>query len=333
VAVLVATLLTCACKTNFPLYVAVLALGLALLRAISWPRAATVAAAVLALFAVEVGLISPLFREGGFRHWEFEDLGETPREIAATGLSHPGQATALLVDQPEKRRGLLLPLLSTGYLGLADPLSLVLQFPNWGERFLSTHQTRWWGYYYGMPAAATAVLGLILGWRRLRAAGRASHRLPAYVLLCPLLAGLFPPYSTPGGNPRSDLYVWPQPYASSPEDVRTQEAAVAFIGPDPRLKVAAQYRLIPHLAMRPFIVNLDRAREADLIALQLNGATHPGGRGLFKRQVRDAWATGAFAVAFCSGQTVVLRRGAGPSVSCPAWESFLPQLDRLPPEE
>jgi hypothetical protein len=108
---------------------------------------------------------------------------------------------------------------------------------------------------------------------------------------------------------------------------------VAFIGRDPRVKVAAQYHLLPHLATRPFIVNLDRAPEADVVALQLNGGTHPGGRGLFKRQVRDVWSTGAFRVAFCEGQTIVLRRGPALSVSCPAWEAFLPELQRLPPEE
>jgi uncharacterized membrane protein len=333
VAVVTTALLACACKTDFPLYVAALALGLVLLRVVRWPRGVAVALLALSLFTVEIGVISPMFREGGFRHWEFEDLGETPSQIALTGLAHPDRAVALLVDQPEKRRALLLPLLTTGYVGLAEPLSLLLQLPNWGERFLSTHRTRWWGYYYGMPAAATATLGLLLGWRRLRAAGRASHRLPVYALLCALLAGLVPPYRTPEGNQRSDLYVWRQPSASSPEDVQTQRAAVAFIGRDPRLKVAAQYHLLPHLATRPFIVNLDRAPEADLVALQLNGGTHPGGRGLFKRQVRDAWATGAFHVAFCEGQSIVLRRGAGASASCPAWDAFLPQLQRLPPEE
>jgi len=333
VMVLLTALLACACKTDFPLYVAVLALGLVLLRAVPWRRGVAVAVLALALFAVEIQVISPMFREGGFRHWEFEDLGETPSQIALTGLVHPDRAVALLVDQPEKRRALLLPLLTTGYVGLAEPLSLLLQVPNWAERFLSTHRTRWWGYYYGMPAAATATLGLLLGWRRLRAAGRAGRALPVYALLCALLAGLVPPYRTPEGNLRSDLYVWRQPSASSPEDAQTQRAAVAFIGRDPRVKVAAQYHLLPHLATRPFIVNLDRAPEADVVALQLNGGTHPGGRGLFKRQVRDVWSTGAFRVAFCEGQTIVLRRGPALSVSCPAWEAFLPELQRLPPEE
>ena len=230
----------------------------------------------------------------------------------------------MLVNHPQKRRSLLLPLTATGYVGLADPLSVLLQVPNWAERLLSTHRTRWWGYHYGTPAAATAVVGLLLGWRRLRAAGRAAPGLPRYVLACALLAGLVPPFRTPGGNRRSDLYQLRQPYASAPDDVRTQRAAVRFIGRDPRLKVAAQYHLLPHLAGRPQVFMLDRAAEADVVALQLNGGTWPEGRPAWRR--RRAGPVGQRAVshvAFCEGRTVVLFRGAGDSVPCPAWDGLI----------
>lgn len=112
----------------------------------------------------------------------------------------------LLVDHPQKRRALLQPLAATGYVGLAAPISLLLQTPNWGEALLSTHRTRWWGYHYGVPAAATAVLGLMMGWRRLRQAGRDGARLPHYVVACALLTARLPPYRTPAGNRTSDLY-------------------------------------------------------------------------------------------------------------------------------
>jgi hypothetical protein len=227
------------------------------------------------------------------------------------------------VDQPQKRRALLQPLLATGYVGLADPVSLVLQLPNWGERFLSTHRTRWWGYYYGMPAVATALVGLALGWRRLHAAGRAGHRIPAYLVSCALLTGLVPPYKTQDGDRRSMLYTLRRPYAAAPRDAATQRAAVRFIGKDPRLKVAAQYHLLPHLAGRPQIFMLDRAAEADVVALQLNGGTWPEGRPAWRRRVQDLWDTGGFHVAFCQGESVVLFRGAGDSVPCPAWTALI----------
>ena len=76
-------------------------------------------------------------------------------------------------------------------------------------------------------------------------------------------------------------------------------AAVAFVGHDPRVKVAAQDRLLPALAGRPAIYMLDRALEADVVALQMNGATWPDGRPTWRRRVREIWGSGTFAVAFC----------------------------------
>ena len=153
-------LLACAAKENFTLYVAMLGFTLALMRLDSWRRGSHGRrAGPLALRPAARGPVPPLPR-GGFRHWEFEELGETPKpRSACPSLSHPLRTAELLVDNADKRRGLLLPLLGTGYLGVAEPATLLLLLPNWGERFLSTHRTRWWGYYYGMPAVALACLG------------------------------------------------------------------------------------------------------------------------------------------------------------------------------
>ena len=298
VAVFVTALLACGAKTDFCVYVAVIAIVLALRRAASWRRAAAVAAMATALFALELAVLFPWFRAGGFRHWEFEDLGEGPREIALSALERPHRAATLIVDHPQKRRALLLPLATSGYVGMADPVSLLLQLPNWGERFLSSHRTRWWGYYYGMPAVATALVGALLGARRLSAAHRAGPHVGAYAAACALLVGVFPPYRTPDGDRRSVMYTWRRPYAASDEDVRTQDEAVRFIGSDPRLKVAAQYHLLPHLAGRPFVYELDHATEADVIALQLDGGTWPDGRPTWRRRLQDVWATRRFHVAF-----------------------------------
>lgn len=308
-AALLAALVACLSKENTCLYVAVVALGLAF-RGAPRRNALAVAGLALGLFTLEMTVLFPRFRPEGFRHWEYEELGQT-------------SPLALLVDHPQKRRAMLQPLAATGFVGLADPVSLLLQAPNWAERLLSTHRTRWWGYHYGVPAAATAVLGLMLGWRRLRRAGRDGARLPHYVVTCALLTALLPPYRTPAGNRTSDLYRLRQPNVSAPDAVRAQWEAVAFIGDSPQLKVAAQNSLLPALAGRPEAYLLDRALEADVIALQLDGSTWPDGRPSWKRRVREIWGTGAFTVAFCRGQTVVLRRGAPPGLPCPAWDQIL----------
>jgi hypothetical protein len=331
VAVLVTVALACGAKSNFCLYVAVIALVLAARGLVRWPRGLAVAGFALAVLTLELAVLFPWFRAGGFRHWEFEELGAGPREIALSIATRPQRAALLLLDHPQKRRSLLLPLATTGYLGMADPVALVLQLPNWGERFLSDHRTRWWGYYYGMPAAATALVGALLGARRLQAAGHAGPRLGGYVVACAALMGLFPPYRTNDGDLRSPLYTWRRPYAAAGEDVRSQEDAVRFIGRDPRLVVAAQYHLLPHLAGRPFIYELDHAPEADVVALQLNGGTWPDGRPAWRRRVQEVWATGRFHVAFCQGQTVVLYRGPEASVPCPSWTALLAGGPATPP--
>ena len=200
-AALAAALVTCLAKENLCIYVAVVALVLAW-RAAPRRRSFAVVALATAVFVVDMRLLfSGRFDPDGYPHWRFEQLGETPSEGALAVVSAPHRAAMLLVDHRQKRRSLLLPLMTTGYVGLADPLSLVLQLPNWAERFLSTHGTRWWGYHYGMPAAATAALGLILGWRRLQTAGRRTGQVPAYLVSCALLAGVFPPLQDAGREP------------------------------------------------------------------------------------------------------------------------------------
>ena len=319
---LVAAVIACLAREDLCLYVAVLAAVLAV-RGAGWRRAAAVAGVALTIFALEVLVLFPRFRPRGFRHWEqFAEAGET---MGAAPAGAAGLASAL-VDHPQKRRSMLQPLAATGFVGLADPVSIVLQAPNWAERFFSSSGTRWWGYHYGAPAAATALVGAILGWRRLRAAGREGPRLGLYLAGCALVTGLLPPYSTPALREhrvrRSELYLARPPYVMAPEDVHTADAAVRFVGKNPYLVVAAQDRLLPHLAGRRTILMLDRASEAEVVVLQLSGATWPDGRPTFRRRLLELWAPGAYGVVFCEGRSVVLRRGAA-SVPCAAWETWL----------
>jgi uncharacterized membrane protein len=317
-------LVACLAREDLCLYVAALA-GVLGLRGAPWRRAAAVAALALGLFAFEMTVLFPRFREGGFRHWE--QFSHALVEDETQGASRPAGLLGRLVDHPQKRRSLLQPLGATGFLGAADPLTLALQVPNWVERFASDTRTRWWGYHYGVPAAATALLGALFGWRKLRLAERARPAAAGYVLLCTLLFGIFPPWRSALGNRRSDLYHFRQPYVMAPADVATADAAVRYIGRNPYVSVAAQDRLLPRLAGRRTILMLDRAQDADIVALQLNGATWPEGRPAFRRRVHALAKTRAYGVAFCQGQTVVLRRGA-PSLPCPSFERLLADADQ-----
>jgi hypothetical protein len=78
---------------------------------------------------------------------------------------------------------------------------------------------------------------------------------------------------------------------------------------------------------------LDRAAEADAVACS-STAGRGGGRPAWRRRLQDLWATGGFHVAFCQGQSVVLFRGAGASVPCPAWDALIAdRRDTQPPAE
>src|SRR4029079_14252628 len=103
VAVMITTLLAGGAKTNFCIYVAVLALVVSI-RFKSWRRGSAVISLSIFVFVVELMVLFPWFRAGGFRHWEFEELGEGPREIAISMATRPQHAAALLVDHPQKRR-------------------------------------------------------------------------------------------------------------------------------------------------------------------------------------------------------------------------------------
>ena len=85
---------------------------------------------------------------------------------------------------------------------------------------------------------------------------------------------MFPPYRTPDGDyQQPSLHVAAARRGGATRTCAPSDEAVRFIGSDPRLKVAAQYNLLPHLAGRPYIYELEHAREADVVALQLDGGT------------------------------------------------------------
>ena len=75
----------------------------------------------LFVFVLELAVLFPWFRAGGFRHWDFDDLGAGPGEIALSLATRPDRAATLLVDHPQKRRSLLLPLAATGLRGHGRP--------------------------------------------------------------------------------------------------------------------------------------------------------------------------------------------------------------------
>ena len=289
VAVLVLTLLACAAKTNFGLYVAVLALVLASApspggAASPWPRSPSPSSS-WSWPSCSPGSAPAASATGSTR----SSARARARSRSAHGARGRTARPPCSSTIRQKRRSLLLPLAATGYLGLADPAVAGPAAPQLGRALP------------GQPPGA--LVGLLLrhagggdgaggrGAGRAAAAGGRPRR-PAPRALRGRLRAADAASSRPTGRPtattaaRSTRSRRP---ARRERRGRAHAAArpCASSGATRGSKVAAQYNLLPHLAGRPFIYELDHAAEADVVALQLDGETYPDGRPAWRRRVME----------------------------------------------
>lgn len=309
------------CKENLLLYVCGFGVWLAV-RGAPWRVWVPALLVPAVAFVVEVKFIFPRFREGGFRHFYFQELGTDLGDVALNVLRSPARALTLMFNPAQKLNGLLLPLSSTAFLVALSPALMVSMLPGMLERFGSTFQNSWWGHHYGGPYHALALCGAVLGGARLQAMlsarlpddttppplRRALSVLPGAVVLC---AGLLGAFSGPWGA--SDLFVLRKPYHPSDEDRVTMNQAVASV-PD-GVPVAAQNYLLPHLATRPRISMLEHARDATHVVMTPTSNPWPYDRAYTERLARELLNEG-WRVHFCAGNSFVLARDAGPSVPC-----------------
>jgi hypothetical protein len=299
------------CKENLLLYIVgfapwLLSLG-APLRVVALTCGLPIAA-----FVIELQLVAPAFRGGGYRHFYFEQLGASFGEVLLNAMRSPARVFALLFAPEAKIAGLLLPLVSTGFLGLAAPLALAPLVPGVVERFASTFANTWWGHHYGAPSHAIAVCAAVIGAGRLASAcasavPRVALALSQTLFLCTLLCSFAAPWGT------SDLFVLRKPYHPSVADAASMAAAVASV--PPHAAVAAQNYLLPHLAARERIYLLEEARQADFVAMTPSTNPWPYDRAyhdaLAQALLREGWR-----VHFCAGNSFELARAPGPSVAC-----------------
>jgi uncharacterized membrane protein len=311
--------LVAACKENLVLY----ALALCLVLAWGHParrRGALAAAAVLGLFfVVEMKVLFPLFREGGFRHLRYEQLGDSAASIAGTVLTKPLYALRLLWTPERKIDGLLAPLSSVAFAALLAPRWLVVLAPIVAERFWSTHENRWWGFYYGAGAGTFAVLATISGLGTWRDRLVPQHR-PAWMGLAisgVVLATLLVACTLRRGP---DLLMPRHPYYTTPADRRDADEVLRVIpGEAP---VAAQNHLLPHLSARRQVYELEHARLAQFVALDVVQSPWPYTKKYLVALASELVGAG-YGVVGCAGGAVVLERGA---TSRPTCDGFGAQL-------
>ena len=311
------------CKENLLLYAS--GFGLMLL-ATGAPRRVALTTLILpaVIFVVEMKLLFPLFRDGGFRHFYFKELGTDFADAVINVVTSPLRVFTLLFSSPQKLNGLLLPLTSTGFLPLLAPTALLPMLPGVVERFGGTFVNSWWGHHYGGPAHAMAVCAAVMGGARIRTwlmarpsvaegpawLARAASSWPAVLML---LSTAFADTVGPWGP--TDLFLLKKPYHPAVEDRETMRHAVDSV-PD-GVPVAAQNYLLPHLADREKVFILERARDAVYVVMTPNTNPWPYDRAYHDRLAQELLGEG-WRVHFCEGNSFVLAKDEGQGVPCAA---------------
>jgi len=325
-AMLVALLLVGLCKENLWLYVAAFGVFL-ILDGHGWRLGAGVAAVAVGVFGIELKLIFPLFREGGFRHFYFKELGESFPAVAANAAASPLRALSLMVTPGNKVNGLMLPFTSTAWLSLVAPAPLVVALPGVAERFFSSFRNAWWGYHYGGPTAVVALVAATYAVAKLapRLEVALAVRLPGLrattllALVCLSATGLV---DVVGRWAPMDLFALEKPYLPAVAERPAMRRAVAAVPAD--AAVAAQNYFLAHLAAREQIYELDTHTRADVVVLNVTTSPWPYNRGYIERLARQLAGGTAFGLTFCEESSWVFSRGADPAAAPPC-----PTLDAL----
>jgi uncharacterized membrane protein len=212
---------------------------------------ATIASAAV-WFTVCVALLIPHYSGGGTVFGPlYGDLGDTPFEVARTGIAHPSEITERVADNRPHRyfRDLLVPY---GFVPLAAPGTLALGAPQAAINLLALpHFTRDPfdnPHYQALPVVAlTLALVDAVGrirkrWPRSSAAPRA---VVGYVAVLSLVFAM--QWSAiPNGDRR--VHYW----SEDDDPLRAdKDAAIALVGAD--ASVSATYLFVPHLTRRELV--------------------------------------------------------------------------------
>lgn len=213
-------------------------------------------------------------------HETFGDFGRTVFAALVGMLRDPLKALGAIVVPEEKALSLGVTLAGVGGLALGAGEILLPALPLLAERFLSSKATMWqMGYHYAAPlslyAGWAAALTLPCVMKTLTqalngSAVRASFVISLYLLLASLLVNAY------GYRHPANFHRWTEDYFSSPPKQVSNQAAVDYVKAlGPGVKVAAQNRILPHLADRPGIWRLGEYRKADLVVLSVGESAWP----------------------------------------------------------
>lgn len=250
-------------------------------------------------------------------HETFADFGPTVGAAFLGMLKAPLKTLLALFVPSAKLESWLVTLAGFGFLPLLAPEILIAASPLFAERFLSSKATMWeMGYHYAASlslyaawATALALPKLEAGLRglgdRLELDGRLLARvwLPAFLMAMTLLV------NQAGYKHPSVYHKLGQSYFITGEKRSDYAAGVRWLKAKGRgARVAAQNRLMPHLADRLEIHPIDRWAQADFLLLALGDDAWPHDAGYPARLERQLVASGEWRVAFSQGNVRVLER-------------------------
>jgi uncharacterized membrane protein len=211
-------------------------------------------------------------------HETFADFGPTVFQAAIGIVTHPLKAIAAIFVADEKVQSLAVTFLGLGGLAFLSPQIAIAAAPLIAERFLSSKQTMWeMGYHYAAPLSLYCAWAAARSYERFRSlldarfGRRASFALPIYLLLAAILINAF------GYRHPANFHKWEEPYFSKPDRRRANQSAVAYVeaNASKEEKVAAQNRILPHLADRPFIYRLGDWGRADWVVVSPGESAWP----------------------------------------------------------
>ncbi len=250
-------------------------------------------------------------------HETFADFGPTVFSALIGMISNPLKTVVALFVPAAKVESWLVTLAGFGFLPLLAPEILIAALPLLAERFLSSKATMWeMGYHYAASLSLYAAWATALAAPRIEAAVRAlSERvgldgriavrvaLPAFVLSGMLLV------NQAGYKHPSVYHSLGQSYFIVGQKRVDYAAGVAWLEAQGRgANIAAQNRLLPHLADRLNIHPLERFEQADYVLLALGDDAWPNDAGYPLRLERQLTASGAWRTVFEQGNVRVLAR-------------------------
>ncbi len=250
-------------------------------------------------------------------HETFGDFGPTIFEAAVGILTHPMKALAAIFVPSEKLMSLAVTLGNSGGLALLSPQVGLAALPLFAERFLSSKATMWqMGYHYAAPLCLYAGWASVRGWaaaqRRVARGFRGFSRrlmvsapavLSIYVAVCALGMNGF------GYRHPSNYFRWTEGYFANAERKPAHDAAVALLqGQGRDARIAAQNRLLPHLADRPVIYRLAQWNKADWVLLSVGESAWPSPNGYPRRLARQLDRDRGWKLVFSQATTAVFVR-------------------------